>query len=391
MASSITNSPLSLLRRHKTKKQPKLHTRWGDVEISAPTEGAWSQFNNPHKREPMKYGPGFVPGIQSVPRIQDELDLEDYPPEFVEHIWPISDHQLESATPLSRSSTRSTSSTSLSSVELPSYPSISSGSSRSRRLTRIFSPHAASIGTTDGDYDDIKKKSHSREARQRGQNVQEPSSALDHPVFEYKPVKPNYAAEVAQRIGHEKAPRFHYVSASENLRRGLDENQPCRSSPRVPHSWRPSDKQRHSEDAPTTAATSFRVRSRSCEPGAYDRQPRGVQEVGRMCERFSSVKISRHPHVAGVTDAAATTSTKNYIPNAIQEEECVSYARGRQRTKDVGSARQAPSLRSTTTATTNVVKRSKSVVQPRPLMTTKMVNDEEDDLWWMTFGYCFFF
>lgn len=57
----IVSAPVPLLR--KTDDPKPLHPRWGDVDISVPTEGSWNQYNNPHRdmREPRSYGPRFVP------------------------------------------------------------------------------------------------------------------------------------------------------------------------------------------------------------------------------------------------------------------------------------------------------------------------------------------
>ncbi|EAW10311.1 uncharacterized protein ACLA_047800 [Aspergillus clavatus NRRL 1] len=50
----------SLFRKHNTPKP--LHTRWGDVTISTPTDGAWNQYHNPHHpHKAYDYGPGFIP------------------------------------------------------------------------------------------------------------------------------------------------------------------------------------------------------------------------------------------------------------------------------------------------------------------------------------------
>ncbi|KAJ9374876.1 hypothetical protein DTO282E5_431 [Paecilomyces variotii] len=55
-------SIVNAFRKQKPQRAP-LHARWGDVGITVPTEGSWSQFDNPHKasHERAGYGPGFVP------------------------------------------------------------------------------------------------------------------------------------------------------------------------------------------------------------------------------------------------------------------------------------------------------------------------------------------
>lgn len=62
----IVNKPLSMFRRPESPKP--LHSRWGDVDISVPTDGSWNQYNNPHRRAARKqsYGPGFVPDDPST-------------------------------------------------------------------------------------------------------------------------------------------------------------------------------------------------------------------------------------------------------------------------------------------------------------------------------------
>ncbi|KAJ5473282.1 hypothetical protein N7475_002848 [Penicillium sp. IBT 31633x] len=56
----IVNGPLSIFRKADNSKP--LHSRWGDVSISVPTDGSWNQYHNPHRpaKERSTYGPGFV-------------------------------------------------------------------------------------------------------------------------------------------------------------------------------------------------------------------------------------------------------------------------------------------------------------------------------------------
>lgn len=353
---SLISSSLDLLRRQKTKKQPHLHARWGDVQISVPTEGAWTQFKNPHKRESMEYGPGFVPGLDTLTKIQDENDDDDYPPEYVEKIT-VADEQLET-TSLTRSSTSSSFSTSSSSVEPSPNLSTISGTFNPTRVPQVLSPSNSIQSTLDG------KKKSIPEAKK----LDSPSSQVSTvSSFEYKPVRPNYARELAQKVQQERAPRFRYVPASENFRREMEEILPSRSSSQASFHRRSPD-----EDHLTLSP---HIRSRSCEPVEYDPwdprrralQPTGVQEVARGRARASSMKTSKQPHFPATQ-----------IPAVIEEEE--HQPRGRQRTKDRSSSRRAPSL--PTSKVASVAKRSRSAVQvqPRMLMTTRMVS-EEDDLW----------
>ncbi|KAL1989232.1 hypothetical protein VTN96DRAFT_3779 [Rasamsonia emersonii] len=264
---SLVNSSLDLLRRRKTQKHPQLHARWGDVSISAPTEGAWTQFNNPYQREKVNYGPGFVPGCSA-----DDDNSSDG----------------EEASQESRSK---------------------KSVLKSRRLTRILAP--STLNTTSS------KKSQERE-NQTG--------------FEYKPVRPDYAQEVAENVDKQNVPRFRYVPASQNYLRDLV-----------------TDLQ------PETEAVNLQpARSRSCEPPAVTLdeqslrlQPRGVQEtMGRDYRRglSSSTMPRRTSHDSNVS--------------GVREEERVKQK------KKTGSSLQ----------------RSQSTMKPRRPMTLTMVSDP-DDLW----------
>jgi hypothetical protein len=81
---SIVSNPLSIFRRQRRKKiQEPLHARWGDVSISAPTDGAWAQFDKAQGPGNTNYGPGFVPDCddvcfhpsESVEESEDEVTL----------------------------------------------------------------------------------------------------------------------------------------------------------------------------------------------------------------------------------------------------------------------------------------------------------------------------
>ncbi|KAF7715764.1 Uncharacterized protein PECH_006209 [Penicillium ucsense] len=66
----LVNSPLAVFRRAESAKP--LHTRWGDVAISVPTDGSWNQYENPHRaQERQLYGPGFVPDCSPADRSRD--------------------------------------------------------------------------------------------------------------------------------------------------------------------------------------------------------------------------------------------------------------------------------------------------------------------------------
>ncbi|PWY86016.1 hypothetical protein BO70DRAFT_423169 [Aspergillus heteromorphus CBS 117.55] len=47
MTNTLPN-PLARFRKHSVPHKP-LHERWGDIDISVPTEGSWNQLDNPHR------------------------------------------------------------------------------------------------------------------------------------------------------------------------------------------------------------------------------------------------------------------------------------------------------------------------------------------------------
>ncbi|KAJ5895168.1 hypothetical protein N7495_006859 [Penicillium taxi] len=78
---SLVSKPLAKFRRAESPLP--LHSRWGDAAISVPTDGSWSQYDNPHHhmaKERQSYGPGFVPDIppDGVQPSQRESDWRDH-------------------------------------------------------------------------------------------------------------------------------------------------------------------------------------------------------------------------------------------------------------------------------------------------------------------------
>ncbi|KAJ5362589.1 hypothetical protein N7541_003433 [Penicillium brevicompactum] len=59
----MINGSFAIFRKSDSRKP--LHARWGDASISVPTDGSWSQYDNPHRpvTHESRYGPGYVPGI----------------------------------------------------------------------------------------------------------------------------------------------------------------------------------------------------------------------------------------------------------------------------------------------------------------------------------------
>lgn len=160
---SIVPNPLNRFRKHDSHKP--LHARWGDVSITAPTEGSWCQYDNPHKstQRRLGYGPGYVPdGLRQAsisPAQHYEDDEEDEEALRAEH------------------NTLSRRMSTLNPRRL------------SMRLSRTKSP--------DG---------------QQKQQQQRPRG-IDRTDFAYKPIKQNYSTEVAE-TAHKRESRFRYIPAS---------------------------------------------------------------------------------------------------------------------------------------------------------------------------------
>ncbi|QKX53711.1 uncharacterized protein TRUGW13939_00791 [Talaromyces rugulosus] len=181
MASFVTTS-LDIIRRHKRNRRPRMHSRWGDVDITAPIDGAWSQYNNPHLKGKKLYGPGFVPGAtggnKEVLLLDDEYSSDDDEEEEEEEEDQVEGKEAEREEKEEEGDTKKR-------------------DSRTRRLTRILLPSNVNTQT---------------------------KTAEEKPIeFEYKPIHPNYAQELAEKRDIEARPNFRYVPASEAYFRELQE------------------------------------------------------------------------------------------------------------------------------------------------------------------------
>ncbi|CAI7631012.1 unnamed protein product [Penicillium pancosmium] len=175
MSSAVTK-PLAIFRKPENPKP--LHTRWGDVAISVPTDGSWNQYDNPHR--PAKgrqlYGPGFIPDISPSDQTRNPLKDED------------TEDQREEVSS-ERPSVSRRSSLSLGalrpgrlSVRLASRPKQLEGESASERESR----------------DDQKRRD-----------------------FAYKPIRRDYTAEVTDQPGHTST-RFRYIPTNGTPRERRD-------------------------------------------------------------------------------------------------------------------------------------------------------------------------
>lgn len=158
---NIVSTSLTRLRRHDASRP--LHARWGDVAITAPTEGSWCQYDNPHKSAQRRdgYGPGYVPDGYRAPREEGHEEEKDGN----------EDEKKRNASP------------------------ISMGNLNSRRLSMCLS----------------RTKTPEREQERPQRQPQHPRVYNE---FAYKPIKHDYSTEVAEVAGDHRASRFRYIPAS---------------------------------------------------------------------------------------------------------------------------------------------------------------------------------
>lgn len=163
---SIVNRPLAIFRKSDSPKP--LHSRWGDTSISAPTDGSWNQYDNPHQPAPQRgiYGPGFVP---------------DCPPT----------HRLPK--PPSQRLPNEENRTSTSSTSVSRRNSLSLGALRPDRLS---------------------VRSTSRPKHARGENLAARDKQQPGPTktgFAYKPIHHDYPSEINENV---HAHRYRYIPTS---------------------------------------------------------------------------------------------------------------------------------------------------------------------------------
>lgn len=158
----IVNNPLNRFRKHDRP----LHARWGDVAITAPTEGSWCQYDSAHQSQKRRgYGPGYVP--EGRPRV-----LPSRPKQ----------HEVHDEEDDEKSSTSSSQRSSSAINNL-----------NPRRLSMLLSrPKPVEAGGG---------------GRQRQRDIE---SGVD---FAYKPIKHDYSTEVAE-VSHNRRSRFRYIPAS---------------------------------------------------------------------------------------------------------------------------------------------------------------------------------
>ncbi|PLB54601.1 hypothetical protein P170DRAFT_432228 [Aspergillus steynii IBT 23096] len=181
---SIVSRPLNRLRKSDAYKP--LHERWGDVTISAPTDGSWNQFDNPHQtsHRTLGYGPGFVP--EHPPR-GSASHVEDHVP-----------------------STRSTRH-----VNSSRQSTFSMSTLNPRRLSVRLAPRSRhAVDST-------------------GHELAGPeSNRASRTEFAYKPIHQDYPTEVAEHSAtHDHpSPRFRYIPATPRYAEDMGMPSPYSSS-----------------------------------------------------------------------------------------------------------------------------------------------------------------
>ncbi|KAJ5734447.1 hypothetical protein N7493_003233 [Penicillium malachiteum] len=181
----IINKPLVLFRRPGDSKP--LHTRWGDVAISVPTEGSWNQYDNPHRptqEQPQIYGPGFVPDfVPSANRPRHRVhnskkkDHDDEDEEEKE------EDEQRTRPPVTRSA----------SVSSSRRNSLSLGSLHPGRLSVRLASRPKHLRGENKDERDLHKRD---------------SQRTD---FAYKPIHQDYTAEISETSRRAQTPPFKYI------------------------------------------------------------------------------------------------------------------------------------------------------------------------------------
>lgn len=329
---NIVNTSLDIIRRHKTR-HPRLHARWGDVAITPPVEGAWSQFENPYLRDGGEYGPGFVPIIDAnnkeVLLLDSDSDDSDDELTTKERIN-MKEERLEKETD-------------------------SRAISKARRLTRILLPSSV--------HSPVRKSSGDK------------SKVTD---FRYRPVQPDYAQEVAENIDKQSRPNFRYLPASRHYVQDLKRVDIRLSNGDASHGQNDSDDDADDEyeSKPTKSrgGRSQRLRSHSCDPDIGGRSP-------------AAITTKRKPHSQRGIPLETIHSPTSTLSDAMSSA-TLSRHSGSRSNSTSRLAKQEPSpsfyaIRPDTKPQVITIKRSESTTNKtsRRTMTLEMVRDQED-LWY---------
>ncbi|EEA21926.1 hypothetical protein TMatcc_008646 [Talaromyces marneffei ATCC 18224] len=329
---NIVNSSLGIIRRHKTRR-PRLHSRWGDVTITPPVEGAWSQFENPYLRDDEEYGPGFVPSIDIGNKEVLLLDSA-------------SDSSDDESTTKEKRGMKE---------ERTEKEVDSKAMSKARRLTRILLP--SSVDSP------VRKTSVDK------------SKVTD---FRYRPVQPDYAQEVAEKIDKQSRPHFRYVPASKHYMQELkiadirlsdDDISYCQND-----SEDDADDEYEANSIKSRSERQQRLRSHSCDPDIGGRSPVATTTRRKPHSQRGTPLETIHSPTSTLSDAmSSATLTRPAGPRANS-------------TSRLGEQEPSPrfyAIRPDKKPQVITVKRSQSATPKlrRRTMTLEMVRDQ-DDLWY---------
>lgn len=331
---NIVNHSLNIIRRHKTR-HPRLHSRWGDITITPPMKGAWSQFENPYLRDDEEYGPGFVPSVSinnkevllvdsSSESSDDELPLREK--------MKIREQKTEKETD-------------------------SKAVSKAKRLTRILLPSSVNSPV------------------RRSSSSAEKGKAMD---FQYRPVQPDYAQEVAEKVDKQTRPHFRYVPASKHYMQDLK-----RADIRLNDddaSYRRNDSDDDADDENDLRSTKGRsaqpqrLRSHSCDADIGGRSPVTVTTRRKPRSQRGTPLETIHSPTSTLSDAMSSATLSRYSG---------SRANSTSRLPENSPSPRALAMQPHAKPQVITVKRSQSATlkQRRRTMTLEMVRDQ-DDLWY---------
>lgn len=330
--SNIVSTSLDIIRRHKTR-HPRLHSRWGDVAITPPVEGAWSQFENPYLRDDKEYGPGFIPSIDVGSKEILLLDSD-------------SDSSDDEITTKEKINMRE---------ERTEKESDSKALSKAKRLTRILLPSSVNPP--------VRKSSGGK------------GKVTD---FRYRPVQPDYAQEVAEKVDKQSRPHFRYVPASKHYMQDLKRTDIRLSDGDI--SYRQNDSDDDADDEYESKSTKSRsgrpqrLRSHSCEPDIGGRSPVATTTRRKPRSQRGTPLETIHSPTSTLSDAMSSATLSRHSGSRANS------------TSRLGEQEPSPrfyAIRPDTKPQVVTVKRSQSATNKikRRTMTLEMVRDQED-LWY---------
>lgn len=247
------SKPLNPFRRQEPPTSKPLHSRWGDVAITVPTEGSWSQYNNPHRRgRKGDYGPGYA---------SEYAARRPHPhPHRHRH------RQLPSDTTTNNNDNNEVSNPPISKGTPPptTSPSHRPGNPNAGRQCLSTRRHPVPFNSRP-------TPSPAEPIETEEKLGQERLSADPRPDFAYKPISQDYPTEIAESQGSQLhrantagPARFRYIPASPRYRDEFGEI-PARSRSKGKESCRSAGKR-----ASTVSSTSSKRLTTAMVPDAED-------------------------------------------------------------------------------------------------------------------------